>query len=101
MTPQNTHPTITTLAGTRDPLTGDTFYPARHFSVDGRLRHLEPVDIPAVGVLAEVIAMGERWFGYIDLDAGPRLLTRLGPGPHAVGARYQRPLGGDGSFERA
>ena len=101
MTPQNTHPTLARLAGTRDPLTGDTFYPARHLSVDGRLRHLEPVDIPAVGVLAEVIAMGDGWFGYIDLDAGPRLLTRLGPGPHEVGARYQRPLSGDGSFERA
>jgi hypothetical protein len=101
MTRQNTHPIIARLAGTRDPLTGDTFYPARQLSVDGRMRHLEPVEFPAVGVLAEVIAMGEQWFGYIDLDAGPRLLTRLGPGPHECGARYQRPLSGDGSFEHA
>lgn len=100
MAPQNAPPPITTLAGTRDPLTGDTFHPARRLSVDGSLRHLDPIDIPAVGVLAEAIAMGQRWFGYIDLDAGPRLLTELGPGPHGIGARYRRPLGGDGSYER-
>lgn len=88
------------LDGTCDPVTGDMFHPPRGFSTDGALRALEDVRIDAVGVLVEAVPMGERWFGYVDLDAGPRLLTALGDGPHAPGARYSLFAWARG-FERA
>ncbi|WPB89293.1 hypothetical protein [Streptomyces malaysiensis] len=89
------------LAGSRDPVTGDVFVPARKLSVDGALRDLQPVDLAAVGTLAEVIAMGAEWFGYVDLVGGARVLTRLGEGPHQVGERYRRSSTEERRFDRA
>lgn len=88
------------LDASRDPLTGDVFVPPRHFSVDGALRVLEPATVLAVGVLAEVVQMGERYYAHLDLLAGPRLMVELGPGPHQPGAEYR--LSEDGErYERA
>ncbi len=81
------------LDGSRDPVTGDVFIPPRGLSVDGALRPLEAVRVPAVGVLVDVVQMAERSFGHLDLDAGPRLMIELGPGPHEAGARYRLVVG--------
>ena len=77
------------LAGSRDPRSGACYQPPRALSVDGHLHPLEDVDLPTSGVLAEFVAMGPRWFGYVDLDGGVRLVVELGDGPHEVGARYR------------
>jgi uncharacterized OB-fold protein len=76
------------LGGTRDPRTGHRFFPPRALSVDGSLTDLVPVELAAAGRLAEFVALGEKWFGYVDLDEDIRLITELGPGPHEVGATY-------------
>lgn len=88
------------LDGSRDPQTGDVFVPPRALSVDGALRRLEDIRVPAVGVLVDVVDMGGRCFAHLDLDAGPRLMVELGPGPHETGATYQLTLGAE-RFARA
>ncbi|QYB00172.1 hypothetical protein I1A62_03535 (plasmid) [Rhodococcus sp. USK10] len=77
------------MPGSRDPRSGDLYAVPRLWSVDGGLVELEPAHIPAVGVLTEVIEMGPRSFGYVDLSGGVRVITELGAGPHDVGGRYQ------------
>jgi hypothetical protein len=91
------------LPGSHDPQTGQCFYPARPYSVEGALRELTDVEIEARGRLAEFIAMGDRWYGYVDLPGEVRVLTELGPGPHQIGAVYHLATAGDAErrFDRA
>lgn len=88
------------LDATRDRRTGDVFCPPRGFSVDGAMRPLESVQIPAEGVVEQVVQMGDRFYAHLDLHAGPRLMVELGPGPHEVGASY-RLAAGEERYERA
>jgi hypothetical protein len=92
-----------TLAVSHDEHTDQWFFPARAFSVDGTLRAIPTVELPAAGTLTEAIAMGERWYGYIDLPGQIRILTELGPGPQEIGARYRLAITDDASrrFDRA
>ena len=83
-----TTPSVPHLAGARDPRTGDLYVPQRQWSVDGSLTALEPAPVVGKGVLAEVIDMGPRRFGYVDLPGSVRMITELGAGPHEVGAHY-------------
>lgn len=90
------------IAASRDPRTGEHYYPVRALSVDGELRALEEVSLPGIGVLAEYVAMGERHYGYVDLPSGVRLIVELGAGPHQVGAEYRWDgAAGPRRFERA
>nr|WP_269324885.1 MaoC family dehydratase N-terminal domain-containing protein [Rhodococcus pyridinivorans] len=77
------------LAGSRDPLTRDTFYPARQYSVDGTLRECEPVDLSTEGVLYAFTTYGDQDFGQVDLPEGVRIQMPLEPGDHQIGATYR------------
>jgi acyl dehydratase len=76
------------LRGSRDPRTGDTYFPQRALSVDGALRELEPVDLAQRGVLHSWTSFDGADFGQVDLADGVRLQARLGAGPHQIGAPY-------------
>jgi acyl dehydratase len=81
------------LRGSRDPRTGETYFPERALSVDGTLSELQPVDLAERGVLYSWTSFDGVHFGQIDLADGVRLQVRLGAGPHAIGAEYR--LAGD------
>jgi acyl dehydratase len=76
------------LHGSRDPISGDCYFPVRALSVDGTLRELEQVDLPRTGRLYSWTSFGGRDYGQVDLDDGVRLQVPLGPGPHEIGADY-------------
>jgi len=76
------------LRGSHDPATGETYYPERPLSVDGRLRELAPVDLADRGVLHSWTTFDGADFGQVDLADGVRLQVRLGEGPHEIGAPY-------------
>lgn len=103
LTPEPEPPPRTGLRGSRDPQTGESYFPERALSVDGRLRELEPVDLATRGVLYSWTSFEGADFGQVDLDDGVRLQVRLGGGPHEIGAAYA--LAGDVAtdwwFERA
>lgn len=91
-----------TVSGTRDPRSGMLMVPARQFSVDGTLTRCEPTELEGAGRLVEVVRMGERDYGWVDLPGGVRLISVLGPGPHEVGGRYvEVPDAGTRRFDRA
>jgi hypothetical protein len=92
-----------TLTVSHDEHTGMWFFPPRAVSVDGTLRELRTVEVPAVGTLTEAVEMGGRWYGYVDLDGDIRILTELGAAPHAVGQPYRLASGADETrrFDRA
>ncbi|MCZ7525498.1 MAG: hypothetical protein M5U14_03370 [Acidimicrobiia bacterium] len=77
------------LLGSRDPETGQVFFPRRALAVDGSLRPCEPVDLPTEGTLHTWTVMGEDAYGQVDLPGGPRIQTRLAPGAHEIDARYR------------
>ncbi len=81
-------PAGTRLRGSRDPRTGETYFPRRALSVDGTLRDLEPVDLAPGAVLHSWTSFDGTDFGQVDLADGVRLQTRLGPGPHQIGTAY-------------
>ncbi len=85
------------LRGSRDPRTGETYFPERALSVDGTLSELEPVDLARRGVLYSWTSFDGVYFGQIDVDDGVRLQVRLGDGPHEIGAVYE--LAGDVTTE--
>lgn len=76
------------LRGSRDPATGDVYYPPRAFAADGSLRRCEPVELSGHGVLYAWTELGGTIYGQVDLPEGVRIVTRLAPGSHAIGATY-------------
>ena len=76
------------LDASRDPQTGDVFFPARLYAADGSLRRCEPCALDAVGQLFSWTRMGRRCFGQIDLDGGPRIQGALLGDEHEIGAVY-------------
>lgn len=76
------------LLGSRDPVTGDTYYPPRALAVDGSLRALEPVELATGGTLYAWTEFNKVVYGQVDLPEGPRILTRIAPGEQQIGATY-------------
>ena len=76
------------LLGSRDPVTGDTYYPPRPLAVDGSLRTCEPVELSTEGILYAWTEFNKVAYGQVDLPEGPRILTRIAPGEHQIGATY-------------
>lgn len=76
------------LLGTRDPDNGEVYFPPRRYSVDGRLRECEPVELSPTGSLASHTALGPKHYGEVDLADGPRIITELEGDDHRVGATY-------------
>ncbi|MEU6577306.1 hypothetical protein [Streptomyces sp. NPDC046805] len=82
---------VPTLAGSRDPGTGQVYVGPRRFAADGSLRPCEPVLVPARGTLYSWTVHRGTGYGLIDLDApydSVRIEVRLGDGPYEIGARY-------------
>lgn len=80
------------LRGSRDPLTGQVFYPRRELSADGELRVLEDAVLPTVGVLHSFAAVDGVAFGLIDLDGGVRLQCEIAAAEYEAGT-HQRDTG--------
>lgn len=97
-----TDTTTFALTGSRDPQTGQVFFPPRALSVDGALRELEEVELPSTGVLYSFAVVGDTTYGLIDLQQGVRLQAELAPGDPVIGGAY-RLIGDEDewSFERA
>lgn len=76
------------LLGSRDPATGDIYHPPRTFAADGSLRRCESVELSDHGVLYAWTELGDTVYGQVDLPEGVRILSRLAPGSHAIGATY-------------
>ncbi|GAA1017679.1 hypothetical protein GCM10009556_065760 [Acrocarpospora pleiomorpha] len=91
------------LTGSKDPETGQVFYPARALSVDGRMRPLVESALASEGVLYSWTTYAGTAYGQVDLDDGVRLQVRLAPGDHQIGARYRLAGSPDGDrwFEHA
>lgn len=89
------------LLGSRDPATGECFWPAE--AMNPRTRGAaEPAEIPGAGriVAATTVARGLPGFASpyalacIQLDAGPSLIAQLeGPAPAEAGMRVDLVIG--------
>lgn len=79
---------VQVLGATRDPGTGQVYFPPRRFAADGSGRACEPVEVAGAGELRGWTALGGEQFGLIDLDGGLRLQVRLAGSDHEYGARY-------------
>lgn len=78
------------LRGSRDPETGDVYFPVRTYSVDGTLRELEEVALSSRGVLYTCTTfMDGRVFGQVDLPEGVRLQGELTGDDHTIGSHYR------------
>jgi len=75
------------LYGSFDPETGQTYFPPRPLSVDGRLRRLDVVPLDSEGVLSSFTAMGPAVYGQVDLPSKVRILATLSPGEYTLGDR--------------
>lgn len=80
---------VPALRGSRDPLTGQVYYPARALSADGELRECEDVALSREGELYSYTSMGPTSYGQIDLPERVRIQCEIGPGPREIGARYR------------
>lgn len=76
------------LLGSRDPMTGDIYFPPRSLAVDGSMRCCEPVELSPEGTLYAWTVFNKVAYGQVDLPEGPRILSRLAPGEHEIGAKY-------------
>lgn len=76
------------LMGSRDPGSGEVYFPPRHFSADGALRVCEEVALPTRGVLYAFTAFAGQTYGQVDLDDKVRVLALLADGEHELGAAY-------------
>lgn len=85
-----------TLLGSRDPATGQVYFPPRTLSADGALRPCEPTELSCEGRLYSFTRMGDRLFGQIDLPEKVRLQTRLAPGTPEIGALYRLEAAAEG-----
>ncbi|MFF0816204.1 MaoC family dehydratase N-terminal domain-containing protein [Rhodococcus sp. NPDC003318] len=77
------------LQGSRDPQTGEVFHPPRTYSVDGRFRECEDVDLPAEGELYAFTSFAGQDYGQIDLAGGVRIQAALAAGEHRIGGKYR------------
>lgn len=77
------------LTGSRDPQTGEVFYPERQYSVDGTLRECEPVDLSVEGELYAFTSFAGQDYGQIDLPEGVRIQAALAAGEHRIGTKYR------------
>lgn len=76
------------LKGSRDPATGQVYFPFRAVAADGSLRPCVPLALSRQGVLITFTRMGKQCFGQIDLPEGVRVQTLLDDGDHRTGDRY-------------
>jgi uncharacterized OB-fold protein len=76
------------LLGSRDDETGETYFPPRELSVDGRLRPLRTVELQATGVLHSWTELADVAYGQVDLPEGVRVQAQLNGGPHVIGDSY-------------
>ena len=76
------------LLGSRDPDTGEVYFPPRRYSVDGRLRECMPVVLSSAGTLSSHTSLGKRHYGEVDLPDGPRIITELIGVDHQINAAY-------------
>ena len=74
------------LMGSHDPTTGQTYFPPRELSVDGKLRRLETVELPQEGVLWSFTRMGKTLYGQVDLPNKVRVLATLAPHDYTIGS---------------
>lgn len=85
-----------TLLGSRDPRSGQVYFPPRALSADGRLTPCETVELSREGVLYSWTSMGGRFFGQVDLPEKVRLQCALAPGTPEIGAHYRLEVAPDG-----
>jgi len=88
------------LLGSRDPATGETFFPPRALAIDGSLRETEPVELSPEGTLHTFTSFMGTDYGQVDLPEGVRVQGVLGAGPHEIGARYVLQIVGEGEDAR-
>lgn len=77
------------LLGSRDPQTGQVFFPPRELSVDGTLRRCENISLSRSGELYAFTKFAGTVYGQIDLPEQVRVLTTLADGNHETGAVYE------------
>lgn len=87
---------LPTIAASVDARSGQAYVPPRVFSVAGDLVELESTELEPAGVLATVIDMGGRSYGYVDLPGQVRLLARIDDTEPRVGDLYRAWLTADG-----
>lgn len=79
---------VPTLSASRDPETGQVYFPPRRVAADGSGRACEPVEIVGAGLLRGWTSSAGEQYGLIDLEGGLRLQARLAGSEHEYGARY-------------
>lgn len=90
MTTDVFQPDPPTLLGSRDPQTGQVYFPPRALAADGSLRECEPVTLSRTGVLYSYTRMGDKVYGQVDLPEKVRVQSTLAPGqPAEIGAPYR------------
>jgi len=77
------------LLGSRDPKSGDVYFPPRKVAADGSLRACEPVDLSSKGRLYAFTTFGGRTYGQVDLPEKVRILTILTGSDHVIGEAYE------------
>lgn len=76
------------LIGSRDPATGQVYFPQRALAADGSLRPCEALVLSDRGRLVTWTRFAGEFFGQVDLPEGVRVQGRLGDGPQEIGADY-------------
>jgi uncharacterized OB-fold protein len=77
------------LLGSRDPKTGQTYFPPRTFSVDGKMRETALVELSPKGILHTWTTFGRVYYGQVDLPEGIRIQCELEGSEHEIGAQYE------------
>lgn len=77
------------LVGSRDPDTGQIYYPARRFAADGSLRECVAVELSGFGTLYSWTTFGGQAFGQIDLNESVRVQALLVGTDHEIGVAYR------------
>jgi len=84
------------LMGSRDPGTGEIYFPPRPYAADGSLRLTEPVELSKQGILYSWTALGKAHFGQVDLPEGVRIQCPITPGDQEIDATYVLEITGEG-----
>ncbi len=80
------------LWASRDPGTGQIYFPPRALAADGSLRECVPVELAGEGVLYSWTEFNGIAYGQIDLAGDVRVEVLLTPGEHQIGSRYRLDL---------